>query len=241
MSYCYDIYIGNLPTTVSTEQLKDLFSQVGKVVDIWINRQFTKITYGFVKFDNVISAEDACKQFNGQYLNSLQIKVRISEQTKQKLQVKSKIKSDNFVKPKREGILLELPKKTGANKSCLLAQKLHRDLRENKDIIFDFGKACLEAEFITFPHQCEIVKTDPEPADLTMLETTVLRYFKPAVAKKNTVKVDFDLSKGKRLTTEQYDKFFNLKLTKPRPVTEEPKTTKRRPIAMDYRSVCDFD
>ena len=49
--------------------------------------------------------------------------------------------------------------------------------------------------------------------------------------------VDFDLSKGKRLTTEQNDKFFNLQLTKPRPVTKEQKKTK--PYALDYRSVCD--
>ena len=63
-----------------------------------------------------------------------------------------------------------------------------------------------------------------------MLETTVLRYFKPTCEKN-------DLSKGKRLTTEQYDKFFNLQLTKPRPVTKEQKKTK--PYALDYRSVCD--
>ena len=241
MTYFYEVYIGNLPTTVSDEQLKDLFSQVGEVISVWINPQFKKITYGFVKFDNVIFAEDACEQFNGQNLNSSQIIVRISEQTKRNLQVKSKIKSDNSLSaaPKREGILLQLPKKTGPNKSCILAQKLQQTLRENKEIVFDFAKACLEAEFITSPQQFEIVKTDPEPADLTMLETTVLRYFKPTIVEKSTVKVDFDLSKGKRLTTEQYDKFFNLKLTKPRPVTEEPKTTKRRPYALDYRSVID--
>ena len=241
MRYCYDIYIGNLPTTVSTEQLKDLFSQVGEVVDIWINPRFNKITYGFVKFDNVISAEDACEQFNGQYLDSLQIKVRISEQTKRNLQVKSKIKSGNSLTaaPKREGILLELSKKTGVSKSCLLSQKLHENLRKNKEIVLDFAKACLEAENITSPQKFEIVKTDPEPANLTMLETTVLRYFRPTIVKKNTLKVDFDLSKGKHLTTEQYDKFFNLKLTKPRPVTEEQKTMTRKPYALDYRSVCD--
>lgn len=33
----YSVYVGNLPTTVSTEQLKNLFSQVGEVLDVWIN------------------------------------------------------------------------------------------------------------------------------------------------------------------------------------------------------------
>ena len=36
------------------------------------------------------------------------------------------------------------------------------------------------------------------------------RYFKPT-CEKSTLKVDFDVSKGKVLTTEQYEKFFNLK------------------------------
>ena len=49
MTHLYEVYVGNLSTTVSTEKLKDLFSQVGQVLDVWINPQFKKITYGFVK------------------------------------------------------------------------------------------------------------------------------------------------------------------------------------------------
>ena len=95
---------------------------------------------------------------------------------------------------------------------------------------------CLEAENIAFPQKCEIVKTAPKPPDLTTLETTVLRYFK-STCEKNTF-VDFDLSKGKLLTTEQNDKFFNMQLTKPRPAAK-PKPNKTKPFALDYRSVCD--
>ena len=69
----------------------------------------------------------------------------------------------------------------------------------------------LVAENIPFPQKFEIVKTAPEPPDLTTLETTVVRYFKPT-CEKNTLQVDFDLSKGKLLTTEQNDKFFNMQL-----------------------------
>ena len=90
MSYSYQVYVGNLSTTVTTEQLKDLFSQVGQVLNIWINSSFQKITYGFVGFDNVISAEDACKQFNDLKLDSACIKVRISEHTKNESKLKKK-------------------------------------------------------------------------------------------------------------------------------------------------------
>ena len=253
MTHQYQVYVGNLSTTVSTEKLKDLFSQVGEVLDVWINPQFKKITYGFVKFDNIISAEDACEQFNDQNIDFFQIKVRISELTKRNLQVKSKINLTkrenkeltesnlqvtseiNFYK--REGILLEMPKKKGKSQGYSLKKIFNQNLRENKEIIEDFQKACLEAENIAFPHEFEIVKTAHEAPDLTMLETTVLRYFKPP-REKNTVQVDFDLSKGKRLTTEQYNKFFNLKLTKPRPITKKEEK-KRKPFALDYRSVCD--
>ena len=45
-----------------------------------------------------------------------------------------------------------------------------------------------------------------------------------------------DLSKGKQLSTEEYDKFFNLKLTKPRPCA---KPKKELYFSLDYRQVND--
>ena len=167
---------------------------------------FKKITYGFVEFANLISAEDACEQFDDLKLDFVQIKVRLSEKTKNQLKLKKK-ESNN------KSILLELPKK----------KALVKDLRENKEIVEDFTKACLETENITFPQKCEIVKTAPELADLKTLETTIIRYFKPTCEKDNW-EVDIDLSKGKRLTTEQNDKFFNLQLTKRQP--QKQKTEK---------------
>ena len=50
MTHSYEVYVGNLSTTVSTEILKKLFSQVGQILHVWINRSFDKITYGFVEF-----------------------------------------------------------------------------------------------------------------------------------------------------------------------------------------------
>ena len=46
-------------------------------------------------------------------------------------------------------------------------------------------------------------------------------------------------TKGKLLTNEQYDRFFNVQFTKPRPVVPAKKIEKKRPFAFDYRSVCD--
>ena len=57
------------------------------------------------------------------------------------------------------------------------------------------------------------------------------------IAKKE-LKADFDLSKGKLLTNEQYDKFFNIQLTKQQPVKQEQK--KKRPYSLDYRCVNDM-
>ena len=229
MTHSYQVYVGNLPTTVSAEKLENLFSQVGQVLKVWINPLFKKITYGFVEFANVISAEDACEEFNDLKLDFVQIRVRISGRTKNELKLKKKGRSDN------SSILLEMPKKTGYSKGHLLKKALVKDLKENKEIVKDFTEACFEMENITFPQKCEIVKTAPEVTDLETLETTIIRYFKPT-CKKDNWQVDIDLSKGKRLTTEQNDKFFNLQLTKPRSVAK-PKTKKS--FSLDYRSVND--
>ena len=101
MSHSYQVYVGSLPTSVSKEQLQNLFSQVGEVIQIWINPSFKKITYGFVEFASVISAEDACEKFNDLKIDFAKIKVRISDRTKNQLKLKKKEPS----------LLLELAKK----------------------------------------------------------------------------------------------------------------------------------
>ena len=224
----YEVYVGNLSISVSIEELKNLFSEVGKVSNVWINKSFKKITYGFVEFNNVYSAEQACIRFNDRILDFSKIKVRSLRRSKQKLELK--------VRRPNNSILLEILKKEGESKNHQVKKHLVKDLRQNKEIVDDFKKACLEAENIAFPQNCEIVYTAPEQTNLKTLETTITRYFKST--KRNTLQVDFDLSNGKRLTTEQNDKFFNMQLTKPRPV--KPKSEKtEKPFALDYRAVYD--
>ena len=227
MSYSYQVYVGNLPTSITTEQLKDLFSQVGQVLHVWINTSFEKITYGFVEFDNVISAEDACERFNNLKLDSEQIKVSKKQ---------SKLKNDNNYNndnvSKSDSILLELPKRTKPSDQFLLKKALLKDLRKNNEIVNDFIKALFEMEQIKFDNQPETIITPPEITNNETLKKTIKRYFKPP-CKKDT-ESDIDLSKGKHLTAEEYNKFFNLKLTKPRPCAN-PK--KENYFSLDYRSV----
>ena len=226
MSHSYQVYVGNLPTSVSKEQLQNLFSQVGEVIQVWINPSFKKITYGFVEFASVISAEDACEKFNDLKLDFAQIKVRISDRTKNQLKLKKKEPS----------LLIELSQKIGPSRGYLLKKALVKDLRENKEIVKDFKNACVEMENITFHQEPKIIKTTAPKTNLETLETTIIRYFNKPTNNNNNWQVDIDLSNGKCLTTEQNDKFFNLQLTKPRPL-KKPKPEKR--FSLDYRSVCD--
>ena len=76
-------------------------------------------------------------------------------------------------------------------------------------MVKDFAKAYSEAENIDY-NQFETIKTAPETPNLKTLETTILRYYEPSAKNKNTLfkEVDFNISKGKVLTTEQNDKFM---------------------------------
>ena len=203
MNNSYDVYIGNLSVTVSIERLRNLFSEVGEILSIWINQKHERFTYGFIAFYHLIDAKRACEQFNNRNLDNFVIKVNLSKKTEQKL--------NNSVRKKtNDGILLELPKRTPTKKDTII-KTLRKTLIENNEIVKDYAEAYLEAENITSAKEFQIIKAEPETPNLNTLETTILRYFKSA-SKKNTLKVDFDLSKGKVLTIEQNDKFFNINL-----------------------------
>ena len=207
----YSIYIGNLSTTVSKETLLNLFSHVGKIVSIWINDRHKTVTYAFIEFNYLIDAKKACEQFNGRKLDKFIIKVNLSDNTEQKLKNSVKLKSNYSANRPNGSILLELPKITCRSKSETLRRILKKDLINHNEIIKDYVEACSQAENLPFANKPEIIKTAPETQNLTTLETTIKRYFK-ATCEKSTLKVDFDLSKGKVITNEQYEKFFNLKL-----------------------------
>ena len=238
MDNYYDIFIGNLPASVTREQLQNQFSQVDNIKKIWINESFDKITYAFISFYNLIAAEEACNRFNETELDSFKITVRVSEKTKVKLFC-CKPKSEAEPTNNDGSILLELKKRENISKSHRLKVLLLKDLRQNREIINDFIDAWTEIGHTPFSTDFNIVRTDPVPPSVTDLESTIVRYFKSTDQKK-PLQVDFDLSQGKTLTNDQFDKFFNIRFTKPRPLKPEPKKRKI-PIAFDYRSVVDHN
>ena len=211
MDNCYSIYIGNLSKTVSRETLRNLFSEVGEVLSIWINYRHETVTYAFIGFKYLIDAKKACEQLNGRKLDKFIIKVNLSKNTEQKLKNSVKLKSKYSASRPNGSILLELPKITCCSKSESARRILRKDLINHNEIIKDYVEAYSQAENLPFADKPEMIKTKPEKQNLTTLSTTIKRYFKKT-SQKSTFKVDFDLSKGKVLTTEQYEKFFNLKL-----------------------------
>ena len=135
------------------------------------------------------------------------------------------------------------------SKSHLLKVILNKNLRQNRDIVEDFKVACEEMEYLTDANRGEIIKCNPEPCTLATLEETVVRNYEMPRQKKQ-IPIDFDLTKGKTLTNEQYNKYFKTQLLTPsqqqqrqqqqqqqQQQTEAPKREKR--YALDYRSVCD--
>ena len=184
-----------------------MFCQVGQILSIWINRNFTETTYGFIAFRYLTDAKKACEQFNKHNFNGFVIKVNLSLKTELKLNNSVRKKRQDWLLPKREGILLELPKPI-RTKEIKLREILRKDLASNPEIVNDFGKVCcFELENIDYKKP-ETIKTTPETPTLKTLESTILRYYQTR-KDKNTLQVDFDLCKGKVLTTEQYEKFFN--------------------------------
>ena len=105
MNNSYDIYIGNLSVTISREKLRNLFSEIGEILSVWINLKHQRFTYAFIAFYHLMDAKKACEQFNNRNLDGFVIKVHLSFKTEQKLA--------NSVRMRTDGILLELPKRTG--------------------------------------------------------------------------------------------------------------------------------
>ena len=236
MTESYEVYVGNLLTSVLKQELEDLFSEVGDIVSIWINPKHKQITYAFIGFGDFNTANEACKRFDNHELNFCKIKVKMSFKT-------VKIATNG------KSILLDLPKKKGCSKSHLLKKILVQNLRQNPEIVEDFKMACQEAENLTCSNQGEMIKVNAEQCDLSILKETIIRNFKMPRQKK-PISVDFDLTKEKRLTTEQSDKWFNLQLPTPCVVQQQqqqqqqqpqqPQAVKKKiPFELDYRSVCE--
>ena len=73
-----NVFVGNLPYTVTSEELEELFAEVGNVSgakviqDRYTNRSRG---FGFVEFETEDAAQAAIEKFNGYSLNERQIVV----------------------------------------------------------------------------------------------------------------------------------------------------------------------
>lgn len=75
------IYVGNLPWSVQTEELKELFSRFGEIVDaIVITDRATRRSkgFGFVTFATPESANDAVSQMHQQEVEGRALVVSIA-------------------------------------------------------------------------------------------------------------------------------------------------------------------
>ena len=229
MTESYEVYVGNLPSDVSEQQLKELFLPLGDVVDIWINKKYKSRTYAFVGFADSNTCNEACKRFDNYELHFFKLKVKRS-----------------FKKVNEKSILLDLPKKTSASKSFLLKKILNKNLRQNPDIRESFKMAMQETEYLTDSDKCEGVKHLGEECNLETLEETIIRNFKkPRQKNRVPIDIDIDLTKGKLMSLEQYNKMFNLQFTSTKTTQQQQQqqqqrtARKRIPFQLDYRSVCE--
>ena len=207
MDNSFDVFIGNLPATVSLQRLKNLFSEVGKILFGWVELNHKKVTFGFIGFEHLADAKKACERFNNRPIDDFKIEVRLSKKTEQKLNQCVRYKAHR----PNNSVLLELPKKKkGETATTQLRHILRKTLVNNPETVKDYTDALFEMDNVKFSNKLHTIKTDSETPNLETLKETIKRYYKPCEKKNTLFKVDFDLSKGKVLTNEQNDKFFNI-------------------------------
>ena len=205
MNDSYDVYIRNLSVATSRNQLKELFSQAGEILSVWIKEAHQRFTDAFIAFYNLNDAKKACEIFNNQNLDGFIIKVNLSTRTQQKLNGSVRKKTNNA------SILLDLPKREGKkhfSKEDQLRQILTENLKEQgQDFINLYKNALTEMKDVP-SSSYDLIKTEPEKPNLEALEDIVIRYYKPC--KKNILfkEVDFDISNFKVLNKEDNIKYF---------------------------------
>ena len=110
MSKFLDVYVGNIPVTISEQNLRDLFLPMGQIASVWIKGSHDRFTYGFVSFYQLDDAKRACEVFNSGRFDKLMIKVSLSFKNDNKLSdcvtgedllMISSLPKTRYVKPSR--------------------------------------------------------------------------------------------------------------------------------------------
>ena len=88
----YDVFVGNLRQTTTCDDIKDVFSSIGKIATVRIKQPRETLSYAFVRFYHLHDAKNACRTFDNKNFNGLIIKVRLAISTQQKLKNNSRRK-----------------------------------------------------------------------------------------------------------------------------------------------------
>ncbi|MCA9381265.1 RNA-binding protein [Candidatus Dojkabacteria bacterium] len=81
------VYVGNLNWAMKTEDLKEVFSEVGTVEDAIVitDRQTGRSKgFGFVTFSTEEEAQAAIQEFDGKEVDGRELRVSIAEERKEK-------------------------------------------------------------------------------------------------------------------------------------------------------------
>lgn len=88
----YDVFVGNLRYTTTCDDIKDVFSPIGKIASVCIKQSRQSLNYAFVRFYDLDDAKNACRTFDSKNFDGLIIKVRLAISTQQKLKNNSRRK-----------------------------------------------------------------------------------------------------------------------------------------------------
>ena len=80
------LYVGNLPYTITLDQLKEHFSQAGNIVDaVVISDKYTGRSkgFGFVEYETEEDAQKAIEMFNEKELDGRNIIVNVARPPKE--------------------------------------------------------------------------------------------------------------------------------------------------------------
>ena len=81
------LHVGNLPYSVTEDQLRELFGQVGTVVSVTLpEERFTGRSrgFGFVEMENSAEAEEAIKKFDGYMMDNRSLRVEIAREREER-------------------------------------------------------------------------------------------------------------------------------------------------------------
>ena len=192
----FDVYIGNLAILTSEKHLKELFSQAGDVLSVWIKDTcHRKYTYAFVTFYNLKDARKAFEVFNNQKLDGLIIKVSLSIKTQQRLSgsVRKKTENANLARLRQ-----------------ILRKNLTEYQAEDEHFIGTFKNALIEMKAIPPKESHDLIKNRAEKIDIATLESIVIRYHEPFKKHVLFKEVDFDLSNNNVPKKEENENYFKI-------------------------------